>query len=174
MRQGVGSLSWDLHKLFKAHAKEIARALRRRGLSEDAAADITQDAFLRVLAAAPKDGAVVHNPRAYLHQVSRNLSINLERRERSSPFVATSEEALAQVPDLTPSPETVVHDRQRLKLMEAALAELPERTRRAFELHRLDELTIAEIAQQLGLSVTRTWSLIREAYRHIVLRTGGI
>jgi RNA polymerase sigma-70 factor (ECF subfamily) len=61
-----------------------------------------------------------------------------------------------------------------VKLMEAALAELPERTRKAFELHRLDERTISDIAQELGLSTTRTWTLIREAYRHIVLRTGGI
>lgn len=167
-------MSWDLHKLFKEHAKEIMRALRRRGLSEEAAADLTQDTFLRVLAAAPRDASGVHNPRAYLHQVSRNLSINLQRRERASPIVSASEEVLAQVADLAPSPETIVRDRQSVKLMEAALAELPERTRKAFELHRLDERTISDIAQELGLSTTRTWTLIREAYRHIVLRTGGI
>lgn len=167
-------MSWDLHKLFKEHAKEIMRALRRRGFSEDAAADLTQDTFLRVLAAAPQDAAGVHNPRAYLHQVSRNLSINLQRRERASPIVSASEDVLAQVADLAPSPETIVRDRQSVRLMKAALAELPERTRKAFELHRLDERTISEIAQELGLSTTRTWTLIREAYRHIVLRTGGI
>ena len=167
-------MSWDLHKLFREHAKEIARALRRRGLSEETAADLTQDTFLRVLAAAPKEGAGVHNPRAYLHQVSRNLSINLHRREQASPFVSVSDETLAQVADLAPSPETIVRDRQRLKLMSSALDELPARTRRAFELHRLDERTISEIAHELGLSTTRTWTLIREAYRHIVLRTGGI
>jgi RNA polymerase sigma-70 factor (ECF subfamily) len=167
-------VSWDFHKLFKEHAKEIARALRRRGLSEDAAADITQDTFLRVMTAAPKDGADVHNPRAYLHQVSRNLSINLQRRQQASPFVAADEETLVQVADLTPSPEATVHDRQRLKLIEAALKELPDRTRKAFELHRLDERTISDIAHELGISTTRAWTLIREAYRHIVMRTGGV
>ncbi len=115
-----------------------------------------------------------HNPRAYLYQVSRNLSINHARRERLANTVDLGEEAVAQLVDPSPSAETVVYDRQRLKLTEMALAELPDRTRIAFELHRLGDRTISDVAAEIGLSTTRTWALIRDAYRHIVIRTAGI
>lgn len=167
-------MSWDLQKLFRNHAGEIVRALRRRGLSAETAADITQEAFLRVLTLGPRNGATIHNPKAYLHQVSRNLSINHQRRERLVPMIELDDALAERIVDPTPNPETVVYDRQRLKQTEAALAELPERTRTAFVLHRLGEHTIAEVARNIGLSTTRTWALIRDAYRHIVLRTSGI
>lgn len=166
-------MSWDIQSLFRRHAKEITRALRRRGLNEETAADITQDTFLRVLAAPPQDGTANHNPRAYLHQVSRNLSINHLQRNRRAEMIDVADEILLQIADPAPSPEVVIYDRQRLRLVETALSELPERTRVAFERHRLGGQTITEIGQELGLSTTRTWALIREAYRHIVLRTGG-
>lgn len=165
---------WDLQSLFIKHAREIDRFLRRRGHSPETAADLTQDTFLRILTAVPDEGTADHNPKAYLYQVSRNLSINHARRERLVGTVDLSEDAVAQFADPSPSAETVVYDRQRLKLTEAALGELPERTRVAFELHRLADRTISDVAQELDLSTTRTWALIREAYRHIVTRTAGI
>ena len=166
-------MAWDLQKLFQRHALDISRALRKRGHSAETAADLTQDTFLRVLAAAPADGTANHNPKAYLYQVSRNLSVNHFKRHRLMGTVDLGEEILAQIPDPSPTPETVVYDRQRLRCTALALAELPERTRIAFELHRLNDLTIAEVAARLGLSTTRTWALIRDAYRHIVLRAGA-
>lgn len=167
-------MSWDLQKLFRSHAGEIVRALRRRGLSAETAADITQEAFLRVLALGPQEGSAIHNPKAYLHQVSRNLSINHQRRERLVTMVELDDAMAERIVDPAPNAETIVYDRQRLKRTEAALSELPERTRTAFVLHRLGEHTITEVAKSIGLSTTRTWTLIRDAYRHIVLRTSGI
>jgi len=163
-------LSWDLHALFHRHAKDIVRSLRRRGLTAEDAADLTQDAFLRVLASPPSEGALNHNPKAYLYRVSHNLTTNHQRRERLMPTVDASDEVVAQIADPVPGPETIVYTRQCLARTEAALAELPERTRRAFEMHRLGDRTIASVADELGLSTTRTWSLIREAYRHLLTR----
>ncbi len=165
---------WDLQSLFRKHARDIDRFLRRRGHNPETAADLTQDTFLRMLTAAPEEDAVHHNPKAYLYQVSRNLSINHARRERLANTVDLSDDAFVQFADPSPSAETVIYDRQRLKLTAAALAELPERTRIAFELHRLGDRTISDVAEELGLSTTRTWALIRDAYRHIVARTAGI
>lgn len=160
-------MSWDIHKLFQSHAAEIARALRRSGHSADAAADITQDAFVRLMTSAPVTGRNDGNPRAYLHRISRNLSIDLRRRERLLPRVDVTDEVLERIADQAPLQEAVVYDKQRLAATQRAIEELPERTRRAFELHRLDELTISDVAEKIGLSTTRTWVLIRDAYRHI-------
>jgi DNA-directed RNA polymerase specialized sigma24 family protein len=37
-------------------------------------------------------------------------------------------------------------------------------------MHRMDEMTIADVAEELGISTTRAWSLIRDAYRHLLGR----
>lgn len=160
-------MSWDIQQLFRQYASEITRSLRRRGLSAESAADLTQDTFVRVLNSATRLPDESSNPRAYLHKVSRNLAIDLARRERLAPHVDLSEQGFEAIADPSPSAETIVYDKQRLAIVDWALAELPERTRLAFERHRLGEKTLAEVAEELGLSTTRTWGLIREAYGHI-------
>lgn len=165
-------MKWDLQSLFARHAGDINRFLRRRGHSVETAEDLTQDTFVRVLAAPPADTAINHNPRAYLYQVSRSLSINHHRRESLIRTTDLSGEEAARIVDPSPSAETVVYSRQCLAQVESALAELPERTRRAFEMHRLGGRTIAEVADALQLSTGRTWGLIHEAYRHLLMRVG--
>ncbi|MCB1392628.1 MULTISPECIES: RNA polymerase sigma factor [unclassified Nitrobacter] len=167
-------MKWDLHRLFVRHARDITAALRRRGLSEETAADITQDTFVKILVSPPGNAVTVHNPAAYLFRVARNLGIDHQRRERVLRRVDLSAEDFAAIIDPTPSAEVAVYDRQKLALTRAALAELPERTRIAFEMHRLDEMTIAEVAAELGLSTSRVWSLIRDAYDHIDARLTGL
>lgn len=157
-------MAWDIQNLFVRHAQELKRSLRRRGLSDDTAADLTQDTFVRVLTAAPSRA---DNPRAYLFQVSRNLATDFERRTLASPFLSIADDIAETVADPRPSAEKILYDKQRLAASQAALAELPERARRAFVLHRLEGLSISEIGPLIGLSTTQTWSIIRDAYRHV-------
>lgn len=167
-------MTWDLQDLFRRHAKGIAESLRRKGMDRETAADLTQDTFLKVLASPPMTAAKSHNPKAYLYQAARNLGIDHYRHERLFVRLDLSDEDFAAIADPTPSAETLVYDRQKLRLVEAALAELPRRVREAFELHRMGGLTIAEVAKRLDMSTTRTWALIRDAYEHIEERLNGI
>ena len=160
-------MTWDPQTLFRRHSQELVRFLRGRGLTAETAADLAQDTFIRLLTAHRQPAGPQDNPRAYLFQVSRNLSIDFMRRERLVTLADLGEDEMAAIADPSPSPETIVYDRQRLELSAAALAELPERTRRAFELHRLSDMTLAEVGRELGLSTSQTWALIRSAYRHI-------
>lgn len=166
-------LSWDIQELFLRHAKGIKRSLRRKGLDSETAADLTQDTFVKVLASPPSDGAPKHNPSAYLYRIAGNLSIDQLRHERVLVRVHLSDDDLMSIADPAPSPETIVYDRQKLKLVDDALAELPRRVREAFELHRVGGLTIAEVAARLEMSSTRTWVLIRDAYEHLEDRLNG-
>lgn len=166
-------MTWDIHSLFRHHASGIARSLGRRGVSADTAADLTQDTFVRVMTRPPSDAENNHNPRAYLYQAARNLCINHQRREALIKTVPLDDEQALAIVDPAPSPERIVQSRQSLIQTHQALGELPERTRRAFEMHRLGERTIAEVAEELGISTTRAWTLIRDAYRHLVTRVDG-
>lgn len=168
--KGGQLVTWDIQNLFRNHAKGIVRSLRRRGLSEETAADLTQDTFVRVIAAQPGKSDGNHNPKAYLYQAARNLGVNHQRREALVEMVHLESDEASNLADPAPSPERIVYSRQCLAQTYEALGELPERTRLAFEMHRLGERTIAEVAEELGVSTTRAWSLIREAYRHLIGR----
>ncbi len=159
---------WDPHTLFRRYARELDRFLRRRGHTAETAADLTQDTFVRVMTASPHSSA--NNPRAYLYQIARNLSVDLYRRERLVDYADLTEEDFLRIAETRPDPETAVYDRQRLAIVEKALSELPEECRRAFELHRLGEKTINAIAAELGISAARSWRLIRQAYHHLRAR----
>lgn len=167
-------MAWDFQSLFQRHAPGIARSLRRRGLDAEVAADLTQDAFARVIARGPVQDVSDCLSRAYLYRVARNLGINHAKRQAlvlSLPLERPeAQRALACEPD----GEAILVAREQLRLVAQVLAGLPERQRRAFLLHRIEGLPIARIADQIGLSPTRTWELVRDSYRRIVLRTGGL
>ena len=168
--EGWAPLGWDIQNLFRSHARGIANSLRRRGLNNETAADLTQDTFVRVLTTPPPAASGNFNPKAYLYKISRNLGTNYQKREALITTVAIDDASVPEIADQKPSPEDVVHSRQCLLQTYNALAELPERTRQAFEMHRLGERTIAEIGEELGISTSRAWALIRDAYKHILSR----
>lgn len=168
-------MTWDLQTLFRLHARSVRDRLRRRGLSHELAEDLTQDTFLRLLRHDPPEVAGIADPRAYLHRVSGNLAIDHWRREGRAPFAPLSPREAGQIADPAAGPEARCHDRQRLRIVALALDELPARTRLAFELHRLGGQPIAAVAARIGVSPTRAWMLIHDAYRHLRtrLREGG-
>ncbi|MBK0032588.1 RNA polymerase sigma factor [Erwinia sp. S43] len=156
---------WNPKTLFEKHAREIQRFLQQRGHRPDVAADLTQDVFVRILNQTTIRGC--DNPKAYLHRIARNLSVDLHRREQ---IVAVSElpvDEYGEIPDPLPGAERALSARQELEILHGALMELPEQTRRAFELYRLSDMTISEVADDLGLSISRTWTLIRRSYLHL-------
>jgi RNA polymerase sigma factor (sigma-70 family) len=63
----------------------------------------------------------------------------------------------------TATPEALAIDRQQLSIVEQALAQLPERARRVFELYRLEGRTQRDIATMFGISPTLVNFMIRDA-----------
>lgn len=162
-------MTWNLQALFDLHAASIANALRRSGIDRDTAEDLTQDTFLRLLRGAPTESPVT-NLRAYLFRVSRNVMVDHLRRSASNPVHTVEQSALGKVADLSPGADRRLSDRQRLGLVLAVLDELPPRNRRAFELHRIEGKTLASVAEELGISTTRAWEMVQDAYRRIRAR----
>jgi RNA polymerase sigma-70 factor (ECF subfamily) len=73
----------------------------------------------------------------------------------------------------SPSPEDGVSGRQRLAQAAAAIADLPPKTRRAFELHKLRGLTQEETARALGVSRKTVEKQISSALQRLVARMGS-
>ena len=162
-------MTGNLQALFELHAASIANALRRSGIDRDTADDLTQDTFLRLLRGAPSESPVT-NLRAYLFRISRNVMLDHLRRNASNPVQTVEQGMLGKVADLSPGVERKLSDRQRLATVMAVLDELPPRNRRVFELHRLEGRTLVSIADEMGISTTRAWEIVQDAYHRIRVR----
>ena len=79
------------------------------------------------------------------------------------PGAINSEQTIA---NKTPTPEAATTIRHELRLLEKALAELPERSRIALEMRQIGGHTFKEIAAHIGLSVTRTHAIIAAGVAH--------
>lgn len=145
----------DIAALFRMHGKELQGFLRKRGASPELAADLSQEAFMRLLTA-PAD-TNVKSATAYLFRTATNLSIDWGRRQRLLQMASDQEAALLSVADETPSAERVIISRQELAVLQAALNELPPAIRFVFYA-RLEGMTFAAIGRKLGLSQNTVFS----------------
>jgi RNA polymerase sigma factor (sigma-70 family) len=133
------------------------------------AEDVVQEAYIRFSAAAGSavrsPGGRIVQPLAYLYRIVRNLALDLARRQalEGRPQSCRGLEAL---PSPVPNPEHDMLYRDELRVLAHALAELPERTRIAFAMHRLQRCTLQEVADHLGVSVVRAHQLVKEAVLH--------
>lgn len=151
----------DLGDLFIIYRSQLRTAAMRILGNAHRAEDVVQDAYMKV---AQGTGFLdVKQPVAYMFQVVRNLAIDRHRRGALELQVFAAEEDGMNVPQPGATPEMQAIHRQHLKLVAEALATLPDRTRQAFELHRLGGLTQREVAQELGISTTMVNFLIRDA-----------
>ncbi|WP_213981761.1 sigma-70 family RNA polymerase sigma factor [Sphingomonas sp. dw_22] len=125
------------------------RAVLRRGVSEEDADELVQDAFLKI-----EQYERVHTARskeALLVTAAINLSIDRARRKTRAPFVDLSD--IHAIADRTPDPAQIVEEQARLRHAAEGLAQLPERTRRILLKRRLEDLSYAEIAASENMSV---------------------
>lgn len=96
----------------------------------------------------------------WLFRIAVNNSIDYIRHKNNSPQCI--EEDLSSTPMLidrspsttTPTPEQEVMDKQRVRMLQLAVEQLPEKYRKVVELRYYQELSYDEIAQKLGLSLS--------------------
>lgn len=150
---------------FRENYADLLRFLTRRTGDATRAADVAQDTYVRLATLSPT-ALRVDNPRAYVYRVAGNLAIDTQRRERRIAHDFTFVEAAEAVPDPSPTPEAAALARERLRLLEAALGELPFKPRLALLLNRVEGRTFAEIAAELGVSESMVAKYIARALRH--------
>lgn len=140
---------WFIDEVLPLEAMLLASA-RKMVDDPDAARDLVQDAFTRVLSS---DGwARIDAPHAYMLKLMKNLAIDRLRRARIARFDQLSQLENVEVTDETPDAFRVVSGREQLARLSAALEGLPERCRQVFVLRRIEERSPREVARRLGVS----------------------
>lgn len=157
MHDGQHSVSFTA--LYGGHHTWLQRWLYRRLGCREAAADLAQDTFVRVLAKPALDE--VKQPRAYLSTIAHSLFVNLLRRRQ---LERSYLEALAQLPEpLMPSPEERWQLFEALQAIDSMLEGLPGKVRTAFLLSQLEGLTHRQIAERLNVSQSSVRQYIARA-----------
>jgi len=112
--------------------------------------DIRQDVYIRVYEAALRERPF--NPKHFLFQVARNLMIDQLRRKNVVFFDSFADfeamDAGEDVPDL----ERSTAARQEVKILLAALTELPPRCREVMTLRKIEGLSQRDVAKKMGIT----------------------
>lgn len=139
------------------HQVEAWRVAYRFTGDASEAEDLAQDAFLKILDAAPR-----YRPtagfRTYFYRVLTRLCIDHRRKKR--PVLAAP---LPNVPDTTYPPWTQADRADRDALIQAALNCLPADYRMAVVLRYFEGLSGAEMAEAMGRSVKAVERLLARA-----------
>jgi RNA polymerase sigma-70 factor (ECF subfamily) len=140
----------------------VRRYLAKRAAPADVD-DLVQDVALRMHVRG--GSGAIDNLEGYLFQVAHSVLADHARRDRvraRGQHVSIEE---YHHPVEVRSPERVLGSKEDLSRMVAAVAELPDRTRQAFVLHRFEEMSYAAIARHMGISVSTVEKHIMKAIR---------
>jgi RNA polymerase sigma factor (sigma-70 family) len=135
------------------------RAVIRQGIPAHDADELVHEAFLKVEQYQREHSVRSHE--ALLVRAAVNLSI--DRRRRGARLRPAEAVDLREIVDTTPDPSRIVEARARLRDVTAALARLPDRTRRILLKRRLENISYAEIAVAEGMTVAAVEKAIARA-----------
>ncbi len=163
-----------LVECYLAARPDLVRFFTARLRSREAAEDLVQDMYERVLRAA--DDEPIINPMAYLYRLGTNLLLDQSRYEgrRMARDAVWSELNGLRLDGVDivdqPGADQVTDAKQRLDRMLAAAKTLPPRTRQAFQLHKLEGRSHAETAVVMGVSRSAVEKHVSAALKFLVAK----
>src|SRR5271155_5712234 len=145
--------------LVERHARRVFFAARRMTRTREDAEDVAQQSWQKVFTHLRQfEGQSAFS--TWLTRIVINEALILLRKCRGRREVLINDstegkEALfaLEIPDSGPNPEDSYSQRERQRILFAALNELPRGTRRAIQLRELGERSTEETARIMGISV---------------------
>ena len=135
------------------------------------AEDVAQETMLRLWRVAPEWRQGETKVTTWAYRVATNLCIDRQRSRRRKGHVT-----LDDAPDLAdagPGAEQRLQDGRRVAVLEAALADLPDRQRQAVVLRHIEGLTNPEIAAVMDIGVEAVESLTARGKRALAAILSG-
>ncbi len=165
----------DFRELVEAHYRRVYNLAYRMVRSEQDAADLTQEVFVRIYRALPR--LRVESARsAWIRRIATNLCLDFLRRRNATPSLAsldarpndsTDTPLSWDIPDPSTEPDTLFTARERLATLHRAIDTLPPDYRTVIVLHHVEELRVEEIADALGVPPGTIKSRLSRARREL-------
>lgn len=127
----------------------LKRIVTYRTGSQQAAQDLTQDMYFRILQLA-NTFPTYDDARNYLIRIAMNSSIDYLRTEKRRAQLLSG--AVELFEGYNPSPEENLFYKQKLLSIDKALEDMPPKCREVLYLSRIEGLTHAEIASRMNVS----------------------
>jgi RNA polymerase sigma factor (sigma-70 family) len=165
-----GSQSATFEEIWRAHSRQIFRVTERITNNREDAEDALQDSFLRAYVYLPNfDGR--SSIATWLTRIAINSALMVLRRRARAPQLSIDDgssnlaldgQSLYPV-DPAPSPEAQYTELEQQEIVRSAVGTLRPSIRRPLELQALEERSVKETAETMGLSITATKSRIHHA-----------
>jgi RNA polymerase sigma-70 factor (ECF subfamily) len=162
-----------LRAMLADHYDFIWRSLRRLGLDASGADDAAQQVF--VVASRKLAGIRVGGERAYLFGIA--LRVASDARRAAAGRREHPSEDVDEAPDPSPGADEMLDHRRARALLDEALEHLPLPLRVVFTLHELEDMSMSEIADVVGIAPGTVASRLRKArqlFESAVARLGRV
>ena len=149
-----------LQFMTREHFDAVWRSAKRLGIDAGRAEDIAQKAF--IIASEKLQQIEPGKEKAFLMGVVARLSSDA-RKHAFYARASNQQDALSARFSTGSTPEQVVSREQALQILDQALSQLPDELREIFVLSQVEEMTMADIAQALGIPSGTVASRLRRA-----------
>jgi RNA polymerase sigma-70 factor (ECF subfamily) len=154
-----------LETLYWRHAERVWRYARYFSGSDELAAEIVQETFVRV---AQHLGSFEGRAQfsTWLFTIVRSVAIDQTAKRRRAPKAA-EEEVMERVPASTPEPAENLENAETRQAVRAAIARLPENEREAVLLCEIEDLPLRAAGEILGWGEGRVKVTLFRARRRL-------
>jgi RNA polymerase sigma factor (sigma-70 family) len=156
---------------IRRYHDSLLRFLRQRLRVKEDAADVAQEAYVRLLQY--EGSKTIASPSSMLFRIAINVANDLGRAAQSR---RVSDQVSLDTVELTsglPGPERELAAEQELALLYEVIDQLPPKCRNVFLLSRVKRMTYPEIAQHCGISVKMVEKHISHALAICAEKVGG-
>lgn len=143
---------------FEQHFSMVWRSLKRLGVSPAALDDAVQDVFL-VLHRRWGDFEHQSSLRTWIYGIALRVASDHTRRARRERARWSPEVPELESPSETP--DRIYQQREAARLLQVALAQLDEKERQILVLIDLEERSVVEAAESLGINLNTAYSRLR-------------
>lgn len=137
--------------LVRRFKQPLFQYFRKRGLDSADAEDLTQNALLRLLHKMRSEPETLND--GYVFVTASSVLIDHYRRNGAR-LAGAFVDIDPEIANPEPLADKILEDRQALHVMLSVIKRMRPKWRRAFELHRFESLSYAEIARRMGTSIS--------------------
>ena len=150
--------------VYRTHFAFVRRTLRRLGVSDASAEDVTQEVFVvvsRRLAEFEQRSSI----ETWLFGIARHLAYR-HRRHVGRRIVTVGDDALETVTDtLARSAQEIAEHREASHVLDRLLDTLDDKSRRVFVLAELEERPMPQVAEEMNINLNTAYTRLRAARR---------
>ncbi|MEM0911745.1 MAG: sigma-70 family RNA polymerase sigma factor [Pseudomonadota bacterium] len=156
-----------LDELYRVYAPQLTGMLRKCfGSGPPDPDDVTQLAFQKLIERG--ETSDIDNIKGFLWRTARNLILNDKKHQSvHTSYVNSALQASESQRFIDGPPENTIGATQELLIVNRTLLNMPQRQRQAFILHRIEGLSVSDVAKKLGISRAPTYRHIQKAMTSI-------